>query len=118
MCCDHATDAVYGRDFRVRAKALGIETVRTPVRSPRANAIAERVIGTLRRDCLDHVFPLDERHLRTILAEYVAYYNRERPHRALRLETPRLAACSPAGTRAVNARPVLGGLHHTYEWAA
>jgi transposase InsO family protein len=56
-------DAVYGRDFRLRAKVLGIETVHTPVRSPRANAIAERVIGTLRRDCLDHVIPLSERHL-------------------------------------------------------
>jgi transposase InsO family protein len=74
-------DAVYGRDFQTRAEALGIDTVLTPVRSPRANAIAERVIGTLRRDCLDHVIPLDERHLRTVLAEYVDYYNTERPHR-------------------------------------
>jgi transposase InsO family protein len=111
-------DAVYGRDFQARAKALGIETILTPVRSPRANAVAERVIGTLRRDCLDHVIPLGERHLRTVLAEYVDSYNMERPHRILRLEAPRPAARSPAGTGAVTARPVLGGLHHTYEWAA
>jgi transposase InsO family protein len=111
-------DAVYGRDFQARAKALDIDTVLTPARSPRANAIAERVIGTLRRDCLDHVIQLDERHLRAVLAEYVDYYNMERPHRTLCLETPRPAARSPAGTGAVTARPVLGGLHHAYEWAA
>src|SRR3954452_19715132 len=56
---------------------------------PRANALAERVIGTLRRDCVDHVIPLNERHLRTVLAEYVDYYNTERPHRTLRLAPPR-----------------------------
>jgi transposase InsO family protein len=81
-------DAVYGGSFRARAKALGIQTVLTPVRAPRANAVAERVIGTLRRECLDHVLPLDEAHLRTLLAEYAAYYNTERPHRTLRLQTP------------------------------
>ena len=68
-------DAVYGGDFQERAVVLGSETVRTPVRAPRANAFAERVIGSLRRECLDHVIPLDERHLSTILAEYVQYYN-------------------------------------------
>jgi transposase InsO family protein len=109
-------DAVYGGDFRERAKTLGIETVLTPVQAPRANAVAERVIGTLRRECLDHVLPLDEAHLRTLLAEYADYYNTERPHRTLRLETPRPAARSPTG--AVRARPVLGGLHHAYARAA
>jgi transposase InsO family protein len=111
-------DAVYGRDVQARAKALGVETVRTPVRSPRANAIAERVIGTLRRDCLDHLIPLDERHLRTVLAEYVDYYNSERPHRTLRLETPPPATRSPTGVGTVTGRSVLGGLHHTYVRAA
>ena len=111
-------DAVYGHDFRARAKALGVETVLTPVRSPRANAIAERVIGTLRRECLDHLIPLDERHLRTVLAEYVDYYNSERPHRTLQLETPLLATRPAAGAGAVTGRPVLGGLHHTYARAA
>src|SRR4051794_25733822 len=81
-------DTVYGGDFRQRARRLGIETVLTPVRASRANAIAERVIGSLRRECTDHVIPLDEGHLRAILAEYVDYYNRDRPHRTLRLETP------------------------------
>jgi transposase InsO family protein len=109
-------DRVYGGAFGDRAKALGIETIRSPVRAPRANAVAERVIGTLRRECLDHVIPVDERHLRTILVEYVHYYNTERPHRTLRLETPRPASRSPTG--AVVARPVLGGLHHAYARAA
>jgi hypothetical protein len=65
---------------------------------------------------LDHVIPLDERHLRPALAEDVDYYNSERPHRTLRLETPRPASRSPTG--AVLARPVLGGLHYAYARAA
>jgi transposase InsO family protein len=112
-------DAVYGGAFRERAKALGIETVLTSVRAPRANAVAERVIGTLRRECLDQVLPLDERHLHSILAEYVGYYNHDRPHRTLRLEPPRPQARPRAGPLpAIRARPVLGGLHHAYEPAA
>ena len=91
----------------------------TPVRAPRANAVAERVIGTLRRECLDHVIPVDERHLRAILAEYVGYDNRDRPHRTLHMETPlQLAPPRAAPIRVVRARPVLGGLHHAYEPAA
>jgi transposase InsO family protein len=109
-------DAVYGGDFRQKARRLGIETVLTPVRAPRANAIAERVIGSLRRECTDHVIPLDERHLRAVLAEDVDYDNRDRPHRTLRLETPLPTTRSPTG--AVHALPVLGGLHHSYTRAA
>ena len=109
-------DAVYGGGFRGRAQALGVETVLTPVRAPRANAVAERMIGSIRRGCLDHVIPLDEAHLRAVLAEYLAYYNHERPHRTLRLDTPVPAARSPTG--AVHVRRVLGGLHHTYARAA
>jgi transposase InsO family protein len=112
-------DRVYGGDFRDRAKALGIDTVLTPVRAPRANAVAERVIGTLRRECLDHLIPVDERHLRLILAEFAEYYNRDRPHRALQLETPRPQQRPRAGPiQSVRARPVLNGLHHVYECAA
>jgi transposase InsO family protein len=109
-------DVVYGGEVRRRAKGLGIETVRTPVRAPRANAIAERVIGSIRRECLDHIIPLGERHLRIILDEYLAYYNQERPHRTLRLDTPLPAVRSPTGV--VHARLVLGGLHHAYARAA
>ncbi|MGH2352748.1 MAG: integrase core domain-containing protein [Chloroflexota bacterium] len=112
-------DRVYGGAFRDRTKLLGIDTILTPVRAPRANAIAERVIGTIRRECLDHMIPLDERHLRTLLAEFVDYYNQDRPHRTLQLETPHPQGRSRAGPlRVVRARSVLGGLHHVYERAA
>ena len=100
----------------MRVLLLGIETLLSPVRAPQANAVAERVIGTLRRECLDHLVVANERHLRTILAEFVAYYNRERPHRALRLQTPQSAP--RAATGRIRGRPVLGGLHHVYERAA
>ena len=109
-------DAVYGGTFRERARRLGIETLLSPVRAPRANAVAERVIGTLRRECLDHLVIVNERHLRAILGEFIRSYNAERPHRALDLETPVRATRPSAGP--VRSRAVLGGLHHTYERAA
>ena len=109
-------DAVYGGDFLERARRLGIETVVTPGRAPRANAVAERVIGTVRRECLDHVIILNERHLRTVLAEFVAFYNRERPHRTLGLQTPQRLVRPVDGP--ILARPILGGLHHAYERGA
>jgi transposase InsO family protein len=109
-------DAVYGGDFVPRARRLGLETLLTPVRAPRANAIAERLVGTLRRECLDHLVIVNEAHLRAVLTEVVRFYNRERPHRTLRLETPVPVARSATG--AIRARPVLGGRHHAYERAA
>jgi len=109
-------DAVYGGDFAQRAAALGVETLLAPVRAPRANAVAERVIGTLRRECLDHLIVLNERHLRSVLREFTRYYNRARPHRALRLGTP-LPMARPS-TGPIRARPVPGGLHHEYERVA
>ena len=60
----------------------------TPVHAPKANAVAERLVGTLRLECLDHIIPLSEQHVRSVLAEYVRYYNSTRPHRTLALETP------------------------------
>src|ERR671929_545601 len=108
---DH--DAVYGRDFRQRAQRIGIDAIAMPIASPRANAVVERAIGTLRRECLDHLIVLDEQHLRSVLGEFVEYYNLERPHRTLRLETPLPVLRSVEGT--VRSRPVLGGLHHVYE---
>ena len=109
-------DAVYGRDFVARASGLGIETVLTPIRAPRANAVAERLVGTLRRECLDHVIVLNEAHLRAVLAEYAAFYNAERPHRSLELGTP-IQRIRPA-VGPIRPSPVLGGLHHTYERVA
>jgi len=109
-------DTVYGRDFRARAERIGIDAIATPVASPRANAVAERVIGTLRRECLDHLIILNERHLQSVLREFVQYYNAERPHRTLHLETPQRALRPVEGP--VRSRSVLGGLHHVYERAA
>ena len=101
-----------------RAKELGIETLLTPFWAPRANAIAERVVRTLRNECLDHLIILNEAHLHTVLTEFVAYDNTERPHRSLGLTPPRPPLRSRSPTGPVRARPVLGGLHHTYERAA
>ena len=110
-------DRAYGRDFIARAKRLGIETVLTPIRAPQANGVAERMVGTFRRECLDHIIPLSERHLCRVVAEYVAYYNGTRPHRTLALETPE--GPRPVQRRGpVTAIAVLGGLHHRYERAA
>ena len=109
-------DAVYGGDFVPRARRLGVKTLLSPIRAPRANAIAERVIGTLRRECLDQLIIVNERHLRAILAEFVRFYNAQRPHRTLRLETPIPATRPSVG--AIRSRAVLGGLHRVYERAA
>ncbi|MCA1646979.1 MAG: hypothetical protein LC797_16455, partial [Chloroflexi bacterium] len=68
----HDRDAVYGRDFRQRARRIGIDAIATPIHTLKANAIVERVIGTLRRECLDHMIALDEQHLLAVLREFVA----------------------------------------------
>src|SRR5438270_5821734 len=109
----HDHDAVYGRDFRQRARRIGIDSIATPVRAPRANAVAERVIGTLRRECLDHLIILDARPLRSVLTQFVGYYNEDRPHRTLDLQTPRPKLLPATGP--IRSRPVLNGLHHVYE---
>jgi transposase InsO family protein len=76
----------------------------------------QRVIGTLRRECLDHIIVLDEQHLSSVLRESVHYYNTERPHRTLGLQTPELTPRPTTGSS--RPRPVLNGLHHVYERAA
>lgn len=97
--------------------SIGVKTIRTPVRSPRANAFAERWVRTIREECLDHLIIYSRRHLESVLTDYVQHYNQARPHRGLRLATP-----SPrhddhiAG--AVRRRDVLGGVIHEYERAA
>ena len=109
-------DRVYGGDCAQRAKGLGIETLLSPVRAPRANAIAERMVRTFRNDCLDHLIVVNERHLVSLLREYVEYYNTHRPHRSLALQPPTPRGLPRAGP--VGSRAILGGLHHSYERAA
>jgi len=109
-------DAAYGADFVRKAGGLGIRTLLTPVRAPRGNAIAERLVGTLRRECLDHLIVVNERHLRAILSDFARYYNADRPHQAFGLDTPQPIDRPLVGS--VRCRPVLGGLHHAYERAA
>src|SRR5216683_2687201 len=112
----HDRNAVYGADFGERTARLGIRNIRTPIRAARANAVAERVVETFRRECLDHLIVLNEEQLRAILREFIAYYNRDRPHRSLRLETPDIRE-RPHGSL-LRCRPILSGLHQSYEWAA
>jgi len=113
-------DTCFGKAFVARARAIGIETILTPFRAPKANAIAERMVGTFRRECLDHVIVLNECHLRSVLSEFVQHYNGSRPHQSLAntppVPVPRLLR--PPGPARVVARPVLGGLHHEYSWEA
>jgi transposase InsO family protein len=90
--------------------------VRTPARAPKANAIGERIVRTIRSECLDHVVVLNERHLQAVLGEFAAYYNRDRPHRTLSLQSPVPGVARSTGR--VVSRSVLGGLHHAYARAA
>ena len=95
----------------------GIETLRTPVRAPRANAYAERWIETLRAECLDHLLIVSTGQLERVLAEYVRHYNRARPHRGLGLAVPEPAVPGP-GVGVIERHDVLGGLIHDYRRAS
>jgi putative transposase len=97
----------------------GTRVIGTPARSPRANSFAERLAGTLRRECLDHVLILGERHLRNVLAEYARQYNSHRPHQGLQQEPPLREPGRAAGiTARIERRQVLGGLVSEYRRAA
>ena len=112
----HDRDASYGGDFHRKLQRLGISGVRTPPRSPRANAVAERLVGTIRRELLDHVIVIGESHLRALLTEFLDYYNHDRPHRTLSLVSPLPRPNDGSGS--VITRAVIGGLHHVYARAA
>jgi putative transposase len=121
----HDRDAIFSKDVDQCIRHMGLRLLKTPVRTPVANSICERVIGTLRQECLDFVIPLNETHLHGILKEWVGHYNQGRPHMSLgpgipepiqMLTVPRQRHRHqlPSGLSVVD-RPILAGLHHEYK---
>jgi putative transposase len=116
-------DTKFTSSFDAVFASEGIRIIKTPVRAPRANAIAERVVGTIRRECLDRLLILGRRHLEAVLAEYVDHYNGHRPHRALRQRSPSAvtettAPITDPDPEDVRRTDVLGGLIHEYRLVA
>jgi transposase InsO family protein len=119
----HDRDSIFSPGLDASVRALGVRILKTPVRAPKANAFCERLIGTIRRECLDWAIPFGQTHLQRILREWVTHFNRGRPHMALGPGIPeplqaKVPARShwhklPSGFRVVS-KPVLGGLHHEY----
>ena len=119
----HDRDSIYSEGVDATVAAMGLTILKTPVRAPQGNAHCERLIGTIRRECLDWLLPFTERHLRRVLQEWIAHYNRGRPHASLGPGLPdppseRMTEQShrhrlPIGHR-VSSTSILGGLHHEY----
>ena len=105
-------DCAYGHVFQRRVRAMGIRDRPISPGSPWQNGIAERLIGTLRRECLDRMLIFGEQHLRYVLASYAAYYNQVRTHLALDKNAPLGRAVQRSGR--IVAIPILSGLHHQY----
>lgn len=119
----HDRDSIYSPELDSALKAMGLSVLKTPFRAPQANAFCERLVGTIRRECLDFLIPLNEKHLRRILKLWVVHYNRGRPHSSLGpgLPEPIVSWTAPATSRydipkdhQIVVRSVLGGLHHEY----
>ncbi|MEO8397344.1 MAG: integrase core domain-containing protein [Chloroflexota bacterium] len=108
-------DRKFGTEFARAAR--GINVLHTPIHAPKANAVCERFLGSIRRECLDHVLILNERQLHRILKEYVHYFNTARPHQALDGQIP-LSMDLPSTGNNITAFPVLNGLHHDYRRSA
>ena len=107
-------DQIYGQQFRSRVKGMGIEEVLTAPQSPWQNPFGERLIGSIRRECLNHVLVLGERHLHRLLTRYFAYYHRTRTHLALDKDAPDLRPIEFPTTGQIVQLPEVGGLHHRY----
>ena len=108
-------DKSYGPAFRDRVEAMGIEEVLTAPRSPWQNPFAERLIGSIRRECLDHLIIFNERHLRHVLSSYFQYHHRTRTHLSLDKDSPQPRPIQPPSAGKIIAFPEVGGLHHRYE---
>ncbi len=110
-------DSIYGEYFQFRIKNMGINHVRSAPRSPWHNPYVERLIGSIRRDCLDYMIVLNEDHLKRILTEYLEYYHQVRTHLGLGKETPvGRSVMEKSENSKLIVFPRLGGLHHRYEW--
>jgi transposase InsO family protein len=108
-------DSIYGDVFQSRVNHMDIEEVKIAPRTPWQNPYCERVIGSIRRDALDHVIVLNERHLRRVLRTYVDYYHDWRTHLSLEMDAPVSRAVQPPELRPVQKLPEVGGIHHHYE---
>jgi len=116
----HDRDATFSAEVMTTARILGVKSIRTSIKSPWQNGVAERFVGNCRRDLLDHVIVLNERHLKRLMNEYVRYYHDDRTHLGLNKETPadrKNATETPVNTKVVS-MPRIGGLHHRYDLAA
>src|SRR5262245_11582907 len=111
-------DAIYGDVFARRLKGMGIHEVLIAPRAPWQNPFAERVIGSIRRECLDHLIVFNEQHLRRLLRGYLAYYNATRPHQSLHSDSPYPREVQPPASGRILAIPQVGGLHHRYKRVA
>jgi putative transposase len=131
--CDHSyrflirdRDSIFSAEVDEQLKAFGLRVLRTPARAPQANARCERLVGTVRRECLDFMIPFSEAHLQRILKEWVRHYNQGRPHLSLGPGIPEPVMLEvharPRDERffskeyRVTSRRILGGLHHEYTW--
>ena len=114
-------DSKFGPSFARVATTSGIKLLKTPFHAPRANAVCERFMRSVRQECLDHLLILEEKQLQRVLKAYVMYFNQARPHQGIaqQIPEPRQSALSShhAGEKVI-ALPVMGGLHHDYHWAA
>jgi putative transposase len=108
-------DRIFGHDFVQQVKAMGIEQVLSAPRSPWQRAYIERVIGTIRRECLDHVIVFNEACLSRHLRAFCSYYHRSRTHLGLQKDTPEPRAIQPPDGGPIISIPEVGGLHHRYE---
>jgi putative transposase len=123
----HDRDSIFSESVDATLAAMGLTVLKTPVRAPQANAFCERLIGTIRRECLDFMILFNERHVRTVLGQWVAHYNCSRPHASLGPGLPEPSSnrvASPVtghwirSGHYVLAEPVGGGLHHEYRLVA
>jgi transposase InsO family protein len=111
-------DRIYGSCFANRVRGMGIEEVLIAPHSPWQNPFVERLIGSIRRECLDHVLVINEAHLLRVLREYFAYYHDSRPHQSLDDNAPRPREIEAPSQGRIVAEPQVGGLHHRYRRAA